>query len=120
MTNDKEDARSRGFGVLLRNYRTQARITQQELAEALDVDPTTISRWENGRRNPPQQEDIEYLSEILGVSEWQRDRLLEAAGNPLPLSQKVDRIYSLLSSSAEQGSVVEKPLEDPRDLELGA
>jgi len=36
----------------LRDYRRRHGLTQAALAEILDVDPTTVSRWERGRDRP--------------------------------------------------------------------
>jgi transcriptional regulator with XRE-family HTH domain len=36
----------------LKEYRRRRGLTQSALAEVLDVDPTTISRWERGRDRP--------------------------------------------------------------------
>jgi transcriptional regulator with XRE-family HTH domain len=72
-----------GFGELLRSYREHApsdqnrRVTQQQLAERIGRDPTTLSRWETEERLPT-QEDIEKVAQALGLSQWQHDRLREA------------------------------------------
>src|SRR5262249_23272426 len=36
----------------IRDYRRRHRLTQAALAEILNVDPTTVSRWERGRDQP--------------------------------------------------------------------
>ncbi|MEA4899290.1 MAG: helix-turn-helix transcriptional regulator [Christensenellaceae bacterium] len=54
------------FGVLLRNCRKNAGITQEALGERLNVGKSTISEWESDKRSP----DVERLPEIaaaLGV-----------------------------------------------------
>src|SRR5918996_926899 len=77
-----------GFGELLRSFREHApsdqnrRVTQQQLAERIGRDPTTLSRWETEERLPT-QEDIEKLAQALGLSQWQQDRLRETAGYPV-------------------------------------
>ncbi len=37
------------FGDVLLNYRRKQNITQEELAEMLDVSIRTVSKWEQGR-----------------------------------------------------------------------
>lgn len=37
---------------VLRTWRKQAGLTQEEAAEALGVDPSQLSRWENGKQLP--------------------------------------------------------------------
>lgn len=54
-------------GKLIRELRTEKGLTQQELASQLNVSPTAVSKWENGRRLP----DVslfEPLAKALGVS----------------------------------------------------
>lgn len=43
---------SEAFGKILRNYRTQAGISQEKLAEFADLDRTYISLLERGLRQP--------------------------------------------------------------------
>ena len=88
MAADPKNTRPSGFGELLRSFREHApsdqnrRVTQQQLAERIGRDPTTLSRWETEERLPT-QEDIEKLAQALGLSQWQQDRLRETAGYPV-------------------------------------
>jgi transcriptional regulator with XRE-family HTH domain len=43
---------SQAFGVVLRERRLAARISQEELAQAADLHPTYVSMIERGVRNP--------------------------------------------------------------------
>ena len=40
-------------GEEIRNWRLKHDLSQQELAELLGIDQTTISAWEKGKRVPP-------------------------------------------------------------------
>jgi transcriptional regulator with XRE-family HTH domain len=40
------------FGEILKEMRTQTRITQEQFAHELSVSFSTISRWENGHTSP--------------------------------------------------------------------
>lgn len=51
----------------IKELRKQRHYTQKELAELINVKPTTVSGWELGR-NEPSIETIKKLSKILGVS----------------------------------------------------
>ena len=51
----------------LRELRTEKQLTQKELAEVIDVDPTIISKWELGRKRPV-YEDLIKLSNFFDVS----------------------------------------------------
>lgn len=55
------------FKDRLRGLRHERRMTQQELAKAINVTKSTISHWENGDNYPPLSAAIE-LSKMFGVS----------------------------------------------------
>ena len=40
------------FGEIIKNLRQQNNLSQQQLAERLFVDRSTVGRWENGQRTP--------------------------------------------------------------------
>jgi DNA-binding transcriptional regulator YiaG len=46
-----------------RRIRTTARLSQREMAEALDVDTSTVSRWESGET--PARSTAEAYGELL-------------------------------------------------------
>lgn len=55
-------------GKLIRNLRKSRGMTQKEIADILNIEPKTVSKWETGRGFP----DVSYVSEladIFGVSE---------------------------------------------------
>ena len=54
-------------GKLIRELRTEKALTQQELASALHVSQTAVSKWESGK-SLPDISLLEPLSEVLGVS----------------------------------------------------
>lgn len=56
------------FAQRLRELRKKAGLTQEELAERVDVHLNTISRWENGI-DTPKTFKIKCLAEALHVSE---------------------------------------------------
>ena len=49
------------FSSLLRKYRRERGITQNELAERLMVSPQSVSVWESGKGLP----DVDHLCELL-------------------------------------------------------
>jgi len=59
--------RQRIIGVLLRQARTKAGRTQEELAKLLDVSPATISRYEFGQTEIPLAH-LEAMTDYLNVS----------------------------------------------------
>ncbi len=54
-------------GKLIRELWTEKALTQQELASALHVSQTAVSKWESGK-SLPDVSLLEPLSEVLGVS----------------------------------------------------
>ena len=55
------------FAGLLRELRTRARLTQQELAEAAGVSLRTVSDLERGVAATPQRETVRLLADALGL-----------------------------------------------------
>jgi transcriptional regulator with XRE-family HTH domain len=58
--------RHRVIGVLLRQLRLQARLTQADIAQQADLDPDTIDAYETGEQPVPYLH-LEKLSQILAV-----------------------------------------------------
>jgi len=51
----------------LKNYRWKENLTQQELAELLEVSNKSISKWELGEGYPSKR-NLAKISEILGIT----------------------------------------------------
>ncbi len=60
------------FGALLRRYRLNAGISQEELADRAGLSVRGISDLERGVRRTPQRETVRLLAEALGLSEAER------------------------------------------------
>jgi len=73
------------FAALLRKLRTQARLTQEELAEASGVRPRSISDLERGVAVTPQRETIRRLADALELTGLVRAQFEAAArGRAVP------------------------------------
>jgi transcriptional regulator with XRE-family HTH domain len=68
------------FGVVLRQYRRQAEMSCAQLAQEAAVNPSYISRLENGWRDPPRRLIAERLAKALLLPPDEAARLLAAAG----------------------------------------
>lgn len=55
------------LGRQIRKYRTEARLSQEQLADLIFVSRQTISNWENDR-NYPDIKSLVLLSEVFHVS----------------------------------------------------
>lgn len=58
--------RRREIGAHIRTARRKAGATQIQLAELIDRDVKSISRWENGHR-PPDLNDLLLIADALAV-----------------------------------------------------
>lgn len=69
-----------GPGSLIRKFRTQARMTQHDLAEISTVSVRAIRDLENGRVERPRDETIRLIAEAMGLGQSQRLALYAANG----------------------------------------
>jgi predicted ATPase/transcriptional regulator with XRE-family HTH domain len=85
------------FGVLLRQHRLAAGLTQEGLAERAGVSARGVQDLERGLRATPRAETVRLLADALGLDPESRSRLIAAAhpelaipppsgANPLPLA----------------------------------
>ncbi len=88
------------FGVQLKLFREQRRVSQSKLAERAEFDHSYVSRLESGARMPT-REAVEKLAEALDLARPEHDALLAAAGF-LPRD-----ISSLLSDEPVIGEVLD-------------
>ena len=62
-----KEARKMEIGRQIRNYRTKAELSQEQLADLVFVSRQTISNWENDK-NYPDIKSLVLLSEVFQVS----------------------------------------------------
>ena len=62
-----------GFGGLLRQLRARARLTQEELGEAADLSPRSVSDLERGINRTARKDSAELLAGALGLAEPARE-----------------------------------------------
>jgi transcriptional regulator with XRE-family HTH domain len=68
------------FGILLRDYRERAGMSQKDLAVQAGLSTSTISRVESGERGPPsKRRQVMALAKVLGLRQNETDALLSAA-----------------------------------------
>jgi transcriptional regulator with XRE-family HTH domain len=83
MTPDQEKHLSKAIGALIAQARARAKMTQEEVALALDVGPETISRIERGAV-PPTVARLFEFAELFGCRV--DDLLLEASDRSADLA----------------------------------
>jgi predicted ATPase/DNA-binding XRE family transcriptional regulator len=67
------------FGGLLRQLRAEARLTQEELAEAAQLSPRSVSDLERGVNRTARKETAELLADALGLAAPVRELFVAAA-----------------------------------------
>jgi transcriptional regulator with XRE-family HTH domain len=82
------------FGITLKRFREERRVSQSKLAERAGFDHSYVSRLESGARTPT-RDAVVQLAQALELVELNQDELLASAGF-LPRE-----VASLLSSEPE-------------------
>ena len=75
------------FGMLLRQYRLAAALSQEALAERARMSTQGISALERGYRRTPQRETLALLSGALALSDEQREEFETAAARSVLLGR---------------------------------
>lgn len=57
----------KSFGEALKEYRTQCKMTQEFVAEAIGVSRQAVSKWENGTSDPSTS-NLLALAKLYGIS----------------------------------------------------
>ena len=76
------------FGALLRQFRLDAGITQQELAERAKLSVEAISTLERGARTRPHRDTVTLLARALELSPERETLLISTIGTPHPARQR--------------------------------
>ena len=107
------------FASLLRYYRDRARLSCNELARAVGVDPSYVSRLERGEREPPRRPIVERLAASLQLELEDQDRLLVTAGYAPASVAVLGRWDSTLQEVADvltDGRITEAELQSFRQV----
>lgn len=116
------------FGALLRYYRQERGLTQQEMARQLSVDSKHISSLETGRRRPPELDELEKVFSALQLTQSQRDKLRTAAQDsayliriprevsPLGLQLAHHLVRSLRGMRPEQITAIQALIEETANM----
>lgn len=89
------------FGERLRRLRKTARLTQQDVADRLNIHRTSYTKYETGVVAPDQQ-GLVQLAELFGVTvdhllgrEADTDVVLDTAGNTIQLSLEEQNLLQM-------------------------
>jgi WD40 repeat protein/transcriptional regulator with XRE-family HTH domain len=89
-----------GFAGLLKQLRAQARLTQEELAEAAGLSPRSVSELERGVNRTARKDTAELLAGALGLAEPVRALFVAAARGRIPAAE----VLAALRGRAAPGS----------------
>ena len=88
------------FGVLLRQLRRQAGLSQEALAQRAGVGIRTVRGLETGERTNPNVDTLRALADALGLTGAERAEFFAAAGRDEPVQAKPAR-FDPLAEAAE-------------------
>jgi predicted ATPase/DNA-binding XRE family transcriptional regulator len=78
-----------GFGLLLREFRVAAGLSQEALAQRAGLSVDAVAALERGRRTRPRAFTVGVLADALGLSGSERARLASAAVGPPDATARV-------------------------------
>jgi transcriptional regulator with XRE-family HTH domain len=82
-----------GFAGLLRQLRVEARLTQEELAEAAGVSPRSVSDLERGINRTARKDTAELLAAALGLAGPVRPLFVAAARGRAPATEVLAALH---------------------------
>jgi transcriptional regulator with XRE-family HTH domain len=112
-----ENIRPPSFAILLRQYRLQAGLTQEALAEHARLSRGAVSTLERGERLAPRNDTVILLATAQGLSETERSTLLAAARQHRSRSVRSllqpSQTLSVIRSDPFSASLSASPLPEP-------
>lgn len=67
------------FGEFIAARRKEKELSLRKMAELIDLSPAYWSDIEKGRRNPPNINKLEEIGELLGLSQEEKDKMIDMA-----------------------------------------
>ena len=89
------------FAGLLRQLRAEARLTQEELAEAAGLSPRSVSDLERGINRTARKDTAELLARALGLAEPARAVFVAAARGRAPAAEALAAVRGEASPASE-------------------
>jgi transcriptional regulator with XRE-family HTH domain len=89
-----------GFAGLLRQLRAEARLTQEELAEAAGLSPRSVSDLERGLHRTARKDTAELLAAALGLAGPARSLFVAAARGRGPVSDVLSAVQEAAPGTA--------------------
>jgi transcriptional regulator with XRE-family HTH domain len=91
------------FAVLLRQLRTGAQLTQEELAEAASVSPRSVSDLERGINRTARRDTALLLADALGLAGPARELFMAVARGRAPTTEMLAAARGTFAAGAAPG-----------------
>src|SRR5437773_9271596 len=91
------------FAGLLRQLRAEARLTQEELAEAASVSPRSVSDLERGINRTARKDTAMLLADALGLAGPAREVFVAVARGQVPTAQLMAAARGTFAGAAAPG-----------------
>jgi WD40 repeat protein/transcriptional regulator with XRE-family HTH domain len=92
-----------GFAGLLRQLRAEAKLTQEELAQAASLSPRSVSDLERGINRTARKDTAELLAGALGLPEPARAAFVAAARGRAPAADVLTAVRGAAGAAASDG-----------------
>ena len=110
------------FAGLLRQLRTEAQLTQEELAEAAGLSPRSVSDLERGITRTARKDTAKLLAGALDLAEPGRGLFVAAARGRAPAADVLEARHGLrpgASAAAGMGTTRKRPQISPQNERAG-
>ena len=107
------NAQYQNFGEFIQRKRVEKQIPLRKMAERIGISAPYLSDIEKDRRNPPEMDKLELISQVLLLSEDEKSIMLDLAG------RKRNSVAPDLPSYIMERDYVSAALRTARDLDAG-
>jgi transcriptional regulator with XRE-family HTH domain len=107
------NAQYQNFGEFIQRKRVEKQIPLRKMAENIGISAPYLSDIEKDRRNPPEMDKLELISQVLLLSEDEKSIMLDLAG------RKRNSVAPDLPSYIMERDYVSAALRTARDLDAG-
>lgn len=107
------NAQYQNFGEFIQRKRVEKQIPLRKMAERIGISAPYLSDIEKDRRNPPEMDKLELISQVLLLSEDEKSTMLDLAG------RKRNSVAPDLPSYIMERDYVSAALRTARDLDAG-
>ena len=107
------NAQYQNFGEFIQRKRGEKQIPLRKMAERIGISAPYLSDIEKDRRNPPEMDKLELISQVLLLSEDEKSTMLDLAG------RKRNSVAPDLPGYIMEREDVSAALRTARDLDAG-